>query len=122
MPGASPGVEDEFVTGPARRPVLVLGVTSLASTLAGLYCYGSAEPRSRFAGLAWFIAGGTAAWLGERIRSRSSPLGTAKSRAHYLLIAFLTLGVVGFAMPPESRVRVIRFLLVFLFQALKQVH
>jgi hypothetical protein len=104
------------------RPVLVLGLASLAFTLAGLYCFGSAEPWSRCAGLALIAAGGTAAWLGERIRSRSSPLGVAPSRAHYLLIAFLLLGAVGFVMPPEHRVRVIRFLLVFLIQAVNKAH
>jgi hypothetical protein len=107
---------------PGSRLVLLLGLACLVLALAALYSFGSTELWSRFTGLALMIAAGAAAWLGERIRSRSATLQTQPSRAHYLFIAFLLFGVIGFVMPPEPRWRVIWFLFVFCRRALQAIH
>ena len=104
-----------------RIVVVTLGLGSLALVLIALYCFGSGESWSRLIGLSLMLGAGLVAWLGERARWRTMqrPMGT--SRAHYLLIALVLVGLVAFFMPPQHRIRIVRFIFVFLAKILARI-
>jgi hypothetical protein len=105
-----------------RIPITVVcGVLVLAFALAALYSFGSAESWGPILGLGLMFVAGSVAWLGERARWRTMkrPMGT--SRAHYLLIALVLVGLVAFFMPPQHRIRIVRFIFVFLAKILARI-
>jgi hypothetical protein len=98
---------------------IVWGVASLILAVGGLYFLSSARQTGRFAGLILMSASGAAAWWGKRIRYQALyPKPSTKSGGHYLLIVFALAGIVGFLVPPESRVAFFRYVFLMLAKAL----
>jgi hypothetical protein len=95
------------------------GAACFVFTIASLLLLGSASQSGRYVGLILVLAAGMMAWLGERARYRSLyPQSSRESRAHYIFFAFAVAGALAFLMPPEDRVRVVRYVLLLLARAL----